>query len=87
MSPNAHINIVVPVLKAVADLCHCTSASTRCSDNRMHKQQDSTQDKTFKRQILPLIFIAKNSSTHLTSSILAVTLILPLPSCNSGHLP
>lgn len=69
IKPNAHIYVVMSVLKAVADLCHCTSASTGCSGNRMHRQQDSTQGKKFKREILPLIFIAKKLSTHLTLSI------------------
>lgn len=67
--PNAHIYVIMPVLKAVADLCHRTSASTGCSGNKMHRQQDSTQGKKFKRGISPLVFIAKNLSTHLTSTL------------------
>lgn len=69
IKPNAEIYVIMSVLKAVADLCHCSSTITGCSGNRKHKQQDSAQGKKFKREILPLIFIVKKLSTHLTSSI------------------
>lgn len=68
------MSVIVSVLKAAADLCHSTSADTGCSGNRMHRQQDSTQGKKFKREIFPLIFTAGKLSVYLTLSVSGVTI-------------